>query len=280
MSMTWEDAVVWLRNQPDKQEFVKDCYYDEPIYESTLRFTASSEWYGIKDLLGNVSGKKVLEIGAGRGLVSWAFAKEGALVTALEPDTSHIVGTNAMRRLQKDSGVHFDIVETFGETLPFETNTFDIVFCRCVLHHAHDLDKMCSEINRVLKTGGIFLADREHVITDESQLPAFFEQHPLHHLYGGENAFKLEQYLHALKNAAGFRKVRSIGSYDHIINLLPYQDQKQVKKMGYDALRKAFVPAFIARPLSKTTFYYKLYSRSLSLRDNRPGRFYSFLAIK
>ena len=36
--MTWEEAIIWLRNQPDKGSFVKDCHYDEPIHESTLRF--------------------------------------------------------------------------------------------------------------------------------------------------------------------------------------------------------------------------------------------------
>lgn len=276
--MNWEEAIIWLRKQPDKRDFVKDCYYDDPIHTSTLRFLESEEWKGICELLGEVKGKRILEVGAGRGLASFGFAKDGALVTALEPDKSDIVGSNAMRRLQEESGIKFNIVETFGESLPFEDASFDIVFCRCVLHHAYDLNKMCSEIGRVLKKGGKFLADREHVISDQSQLPLFLEQHPLHFLYGGENAFQLEQYVNALK--LGFRKVRKIAPYDHKINLLPYLDKPKIKEMGFQALKKFYIPSFIAKPLSGTSFYYKMYCKSLSIRDNKPGRFYSFLAVK
>lgn len=28
--MTWEQAVLWLRKQPDQQELVRDCYFDDP----------------------------------------------------------------------------------------------------------------------------------------------------------------------------------------------------------------------------------------------------------
>lgn len=278
--MTWEEAVLWLRNNPEMQSFVKDCYYDDPIHQSTLRFLESNEWKGIQELVGDVKGKRILEIGAGRGLVSFAFAREGAKVVALEPDTSNIVGTGAMRRLQQESGVKFDLVETFGESLPFETGSFDVVFCRCVLHHAHDLGKMCSEIHRVLRPGGLFLADREHVITDESQKPEFLARHPLHHLYGGENAFQLKEYLSALKSSAGFSKVKEYGPYDHKINLLPYFNEVHIKEMGYKALKKALLPDFIAKPIANSGWYNKLYAKSLTMRDKTPGRFYSFLAKK
>ena len=54
------------------------------------------------------------------------------------------------------------------------------------------------EMHRVLKPGGIFIAAREHVISKEADLEKFLEQHPLHHLYGGEHAFLLERYIEAL----------------------------------------------------------------------------------
>jgi len=28
---TWEDAVVWLRAQPDRQQLVLDAFYDDPL---------------------------------------------------------------------------------------------------------------------------------------------------------------------------------------------------------------------------------------------------------
>jgi SAM-dependent methyltransferase len=40
--------------------------------------------------------------------------------------------------------------------LPFENSTFDIVYAVDVIHHITDLNKLFSEINRVLKPGGVF----------------------------------------------------------------------------------------------------------------------------
>lgn len=28
---TWEDAVVWLRNQPEQRQLVLDAFYDDPL---------------------------------------------------------------------------------------------------------------------------------------------------------------------------------------------------------------------------------------------------------
>jgi len=277
---TWEEAVRWLVENPEKREFVKQCYYDEPIGESSERFMSSLEWKGILNLLGRVEGKRVLEIGAGRGLVSYAFSKSGAIVTALEPDKSELVGTGAIRRLIQQTGVEIDIAEEFGESLPFSNAEFDIVFCRCVLHHAYDLPKMCAEISRVLRTSGVFLADREHVISGPSQLSEFLEKHPLHFLYGGENAYELNVYKSAIVGSGNFRKLKVLASHDHEVNLLPHNSPEIIKEMAQNALRKIFFPNGAAKWLASTRLVYKLYCRSLSIRDKSAGRFYSFLAEK
>jgi len=278
--MTWEDAVKWLVENPEKQDFVRQCYYDEPIKETSERFMRSEEWEGIIDLLGNVKGKRVLEIGAGRGLVCYAFAKSGASVVALEPDGSDLVGTGAMRRLQQSGNVSFEIVETFGESLPFPDESFDIVYCRCVLHHASDLNSMCKEVSRVLKRGGKFLGEREHVINGPHQLEEFLDKHPLHHLYGGEHAYELNEYRAAILGSGNFRKLREIGPYDHKINFLPHSTSAILRQMTADALKKAFIPSGLAEKLSKNDFVFKLYRKSLTWRDKSAGRFYTFLAIK
>jgi hypothetical protein len=52
-----------------------------------------------------------------------------------------------------------------------------------------------------LKPGGLFVAVREHVISQHDDLDAFLDIHPLHKLYGGEHAFLLNEYTGALKKA-------------------------------------------------------------------------------
>ena len=45
-----------------------------------------------------------------------------------------------------------------GQSLPFEDGTFDKVICSEVLEHIPNYREVLTEINRVLKTGGIFVA--------------------------------------------------------------------------------------------------------------------------
>ena len=49
--LTWEDAVVWLLEQPDQQELVEACYYDPPLIQAAKRFWNSDEWMEIRGWL-------------------------------------------------------------------------------------------------------------------------------------------------------------------------------------------------------------------------------------
>jgi len=198
--MNWEQAVIELKTQRDKQELVKACFYDDPLIDATKRYYNSTEWKEVAKYLPREKGK-VLDIGAGRGISSYALAKEDWDVTAIEPDPSEIVGSGAIRKLAEENNLDIKVVEGQGEKIPFEDSIFDMVYMRQVLHHAENLEKFCKEAGRVLKTGGVFIATREHVISKKEDLSKFLENHPLHKLYGGENAFLLEEYKKVIENA-------------------------------------------------------------------------------
>jgi SAM-dependent methyltransferase len=55
--------------------------------------------------------------------------------------------------IRKSRGVDLVIDAT---ELPFESRRFDIVYAVDVIHHISDLNKLFSEVNRVLKPGGVF----------------------------------------------------------------------------------------------------------------------------
>lgn len=275
---TWEEAVAWLRQQPDQSQMVADCYYDDPLIEAAERYWRSPEWQAVQALLVGRTGL-ALDIGAGRGIASYALARGGFTVTALEPDPSALVGAGAIRALAGEARLPITVVEEFSERLPFADATFDVVFARAVLHHSRDLEAACREFFRVLKPGGMFLAIREHVISSPDDLPRFLTQHPLHRLYGGEHAYLLGQYHDAIVQA-GFALPKTLSPWHSPVNFAPYDlaslQGELARRAGLGVPRLMhLVRALLALPGAWSL------ARALLVRlDRRPGRLYSFVATK
>ena len=273
---TWEEAVDWLIAQPDQQELVRACYYDRPTIQAAERFWKSDEWLATHHFLPSALGK-ALDVGAGCGIASFALAKDGWNVTALEPDGSNKVGAGSIKLLADISQLPIKVVQEFAERLPFDDATFDLIHARQVLHHANDLTQFCNELYRVLKPGGTLIATREHVISDASQLELFRQKHPLHNLYGGENAYTLPQYQNTLY-AAGFQLLRVLAPFDSVINFAPFT---------HETLRKALQQRMSRIPLGSllgmiifNQWTFGLIMKVMSMVDRRPGRLYSFIAIR
>jgi SAM-dependent methyltransferase len=278
---TWETAVIWLRQQADQQELVRACYFDDPLEEAARRFADSEEWKALRKLLPPVPAA-ALDLGAGRGISSYALARDGWNVTALEPDPSPLVGAGAIRRLAKESGLSIAVVEDYCEEMPFCDNEFDLVHGRQVLHHAKNLDSLCREVYRVLKPHGRFVATREHVIGSPADLQAFLDSHPLHWLYGGESAYPLREYVSAIAGS-GLRLFRTLGPYDSPINYAPMTHDEWVTTCSRPLTR--IIGAKATRLLASNGHVagrclLKVLSALRTRLSNTPGRLYSFIAEK
>jgi SAM-dependent methyltransferase len=273
----WEAAVRWLLTRQEYAQLVKDCYYDQPVSAAARRFETSEEWRATLKLLSPLGGC-ALDIGAGQGVSTYALARAGYRVTAIEPDPSGLVGCGAIARIGEICDGIVDVVQGVAEALPFGPESFDLVYCRQALHHARDVRKFCEEAARVLKPGGTFIAAREHVISSERDLPRFLEGHVLHRLYGGESAYRSGFYLSAMKNA-GFGIVRVIRSFDSPINYSPLTESLVSAEIE-SRVRRVPGAARLVRWLGSKASGMRLLLRSLSFADRRPGRLHSFVCMK
>ncbi len=245
--LSWEEAVRWYRDQPGNEAEVRDNYFDLPVLQAAERYAKGEE-----------------------------FAEVLRLVTALEPDESAEVGAGAIREIVEQTGLPINIVQEFGEQLPFEDESFDAIHARQVLHHASDLDAMVRELARVLRRGGLLLSTREHVADDEQQLIAFRNEHPLHKLYGGENAYPLDRYLKSLAKA-GLRIKETWGPLESILNFFPGTEQER-----QIALRQVTNHSYfrLGRLLGWSDVFRQAQLRRHTRRDRTPGRIHSFLVEK
>lgn len=273
--ISWEESVELIRRDPACQKLVIDSFFDEPVTSAAERFYNSSEWEAARELIagffpGNYEPYKMkaIDIGAGRGIASYALARDGWNVTALEPDPGDSVGSGAIQRMIAGLGVkNISVSDGRGESLDFADGEFDLVYMRQAMHHAADLEKFCREAARVLKPGGVFIAAREHVLTRKTDLQKFLDAHPLHRHYGGENAHTAAEYVAAMEKA-GIGRIRIIKTYDSDVNLYP--DSLESLK-GRLAARIGFAPPYIL---------FEAAVKVINFFHNSPGRLYTFTGVR
>ncbi len=272
---SWEEAIAILRADPAHRQLIHDAYLTEDLDENGRRFFASNEFAEVLRLLKRHASdaRDVLDIPGGNGIATAAFARAGFNVTAVEPDPSAWVGRGAIASVLANAGLGAEIINAYGENLPFPDARFDVVYVRQGLHHASDLPRALQEYARVLRPGGLLLACREHVVDDYGPgLKAFLYSQPDHQLYGGEHAFTLADY-HAAIRCGGLHLVADYDPFDSVINLSPSspEDLRQsIRQSGPGRVLSCFLPASLVEKFGLWWLR----------RKRQQGRIHTFLAAK
>ena len=94
---------------------------------------------------------EVVEIGFGSGLNVPFYPETVDRVAAVEPAD---LGWKLAAKRVAASSVAIERAGLDGQRLPFDDDSFDLVFGHAILHHIPDLDAAFSEFRRVLRPGG------------------------------------------------------------------------------------------------------------------------------
>lgn len=128
--------------------------------KSWVKFVRSGKNYyseylngpALKRMIGDVEGKKVLDMGCGEGYFSRFFAKAGAEVTGI--DISEDLIKAAVEEEERDPlEVKYFVADAANLNM-LESESFDVAFCYMALLDIRNYEGAICEVSRVLKTGG------------------------------------------------------------------------------------------------------------------------------
>jgi ubiquinone/menaquinone biosynthesis C-methylase UbiE len=111
-------------------------------------------------LLGNLEGKRVLELGCGGGPVSVAMAKQGAKVIAIDGSAEQIAHA---RRLAEREEVKVELRQgDYADLAAVRADTIDIAISVYSLGAVADLDRVFRQVHRVLRPEGPLVISLPH----------------------------------------------------------------------------------------------------------------------
>jgi SAM-dependent methyltransferase len=121
------------------------------------------------NVLGDVRGKDVLELGCGGAQKAIRLAERGARCTGLDNSARQL---EHARRLMAEAGVDFPLVHSSAEAVPLPDASFDIVFCDHGAMQFADPYKTVPEVARLLRPGGLLAFSHPTPLVDVCWDPA------------------------------------------------------------------------------------------------------------
>lgn len=133
------------------------------MYAQDNLYNAHFERPNTLELIGDVSGKKVLDLGCGSGLYAQILLARGAsAVTCI--DASQEMIEIVKGKLGETVSAY---AQDLSKGLPEEEDAqYDVVICPLMIHYIQDLRPLFNDVKRVLKAGGEFVFSTHHRFAD------------------------------------------------------------------------------------------------------------------
>jgi ubiquinone/menaquinone biosynthesis C-methylase UbiE len=153
--MMVSDTIVHQREAAFHDAWAGNTLIDEVRVRECFQAPTALENQFILSRMGDLRGKRLLDIGAGLGESSVYFALLGAQVTMTDISPGML---QAGRELARKYGVEIEGIVSGAENLNVPAEAYDFVYVANTIHHVRDRDALFQEIYRALKPGGLFFS--------------------------------------------------------------------------------------------------------------------------
>jgi len=184
--MTWADGLAgniasWTKaNEEHTDAAAARAWASDDITWGVFHIPESSI-----GCIGDVDGKDVVELGCGTAYVAAWLAKRGARVVGVDPTPAQL---ETARRMQRETGIEFPLVEAPGESVPLPDASFDLAVSEYGAALWADPYQWIPEAARLLRPGGrlVFMTNSNVAMLTFPPVGKLTEQlqRPLFGMYG------------------------------------------------------------------------------------------------
>lgn len=153
----------------NKIKMKENKYDDERFFEqyshmsrSVMGLRGAGEWHVLRELLPDMNGKRVLDLGCGYG---WhcKYAAENGAASVVGIDLSQKMIDKA-REINADKKIDYRVMAVEDFDYSARAGQFDLVISSLTLHYLSSFERICGQVAQCLARGGEFIFSVEHPI--------------------------------------------------------------------------------------------------------------------
>jgi len=143
-------------NQNEIQHFARDSadWWNENGAFAPLHLMTPARMRFLKDTVGEIKGKTILDIGCGGGLISTPLARLGAKVTGVDADTQAI---SVASHHAKAENLLINFIAGAAEDLVAQKQKFDVVLALEVIEHVENPSLFVELCAKLVKPDGLII---------------------------------------------------------------------------------------------------------------------------